>query len=198
MPMITPMTELEAVNEMLMSIGQAPVNTLAVSGISDVNIAKTRLTTMTRRVLSRGWLFNTDKKYKLQPDVDGLIAIPTGLLRFEALDPMTELTQRRHSDGTLRLYNLTDGTFVFTGPVEVKAVWAFAFEDLPETARCYIATAAGRRFQSKLIGSQILDRFEEEDELQAKMLLERDDRGARKTNLFRSNAGIAAFGSRRY
>lgn len=198
MPMLSATTELEAVNEMLMSIGQAPVNTLAVTGISDVNIAKARLQTETRRTLTRGWLFNTDNKFKLQPDVNGLIAIPQGLLRFEATDAVMELTQRRHADGSLRLYNLNDGTFVFTASVEVKAVWAFPFEDLPETARCYIATCAARRFQSKAIGSQILDRFEQEDELKALSLLERDERASRKTNLFRGNAGIASFGNRSY
>jgi hypothetical protein len=87
---------------------------------------------------------------------------------------------------------------VFAASVTVKVTWAFAFEDLPETARCYIATAAGRRFQSKVIGSTILDRFEEEDELKAWLLLERDERGSRKTNLFRANATLAGFGSRSY
>lgn len=40
MPIISAMTELEAVNEMLMSIGQAPVNTLSVTGIRDVSVAR--------------------------------------------------------------------------------------------------------------------------------------------------------------
>lgn len=65
MPMISAMAELEAVNEMLMSIGQAPVNTLAVTAIKDVSIARARLTSMTRRVLSRGFNFNTDESYPL-------------------------------------------------------------------------------------------------------------------------------------
>ena len=197
MPMIEVMTELEAVNEMLMSIGQAPVNTLNVTGIKDVNIAKARLRTVTRTVLSRGFNFNTDENYELSPNADGIILIPPGVLKLEGMGPTDEFTQRRHATG-MALYNKTDNTFIFDAPVALKITWGFAFEDLPETARNYIATCAGRRFQSKVIGSQILDRFEEEDELKAWMLLERDERGSRKTNLFRGNATIAAFGSRSY
>ncbi|EQB10418.1 hypothetical protein L284_17150 [Novosphingobium lindaniclasticum LE124] len=191
------MTELEAVNEMLMSIGQAPVNTLAVTGIKDVSIARARLSSMTRRVLSRGFNFNTDEDYPLTPDSEGIILVPEGTLKIEGMSATDDFTTRRHPKG-LALYNKTDRTFTFPAGITVKIVWAFAFEDCPETARCYIATAAGRRFQSKAIGSQILDRFEEEDEMKAWLLLERDERGQRKTNLFRNNATLAGFGSRSY
>jgi hypothetical protein len=197
MPIISAMTELEAVNEMLMSIGQAPVNTLSVTGIRDVSIARARLSSMTRRVLSRGFNFNTDENYPLLPDTDGIVLVPEGALKIEGMGPTDDYTTRRHSKG-MALYNKTDRTFRFTTSVSVKIVWAFAFEDLPETARDYIATAAGRRFQSKAIGSQILDRYEEDDEMKAWFLLEREERGQRKTNLFRNNASLAGFGSRSY
>lgn len=197
MPIISAMTELEAVNEMLMSIGQAPVNTLSVTGIRDVSIARARLQSMTRRVLSRGFNFNTDENYPLLPDTDGIILVPEGALKIEGMGPTDDYTTRRHPKG-LALYNKTDRTFRFTTSVSVKIVWAFAFVDLPETARDYIATSAGRRLQSKAIGSQILDRFEEDDEMKAWFLLEREERGQRKTNLFRNNATLAGFGSRSY
>jgi len=192
MPDITPTTELEAVNEMLASIGQAPVNTLAVTGISDVNIAKQRLASQTRKVLLHGFAFNTDDKYTLNPDIDGLIAIPSNALGIESTNPTIELVQRRHPGGVMRLYNRTAGAFEFTTPVEVEVVWGFTFEDLPEAARSYIAISAGRRFQSKFIGSQILDRFEEDDEIRAWVLLQREERRTRKTNLFLGNASMAS------
>lgn len=198
MPMIAPMSELEAVNEMLASIGQAPVNTLAVTGITDVNIAKQRLSSMTRRVLMRGFYFNTDENYTLSPDVDGHIVIPSGVLKIEAMSAGDDIVQRRLDVKGMALFNKATLSFLFAAPVQVKVTWAFPFEDLPETARCYIATAAGRRFQSKIIGSQVLDRFEEEDEMKAWVLLDRDERGTRKTNLFRGNAGISGFGRRSY
>lgn len=198
MPIIAPMTELEAVNEMLMSIGQAPVNTLLVSGIKDVSIAHARLGLATRRVLSRGFAFNTDEGYPLAPDVDGVILIPSNALRVSAMDAGSDFIQRRHPTKGMALYNKTDRTFIFTTSVDLRIVWAFAFGDLPETARTYIATAAARRFQSKALGSQVLDGFESEDEQRAWLLLEREERSVRKTNMFRTNRTMSGFGSRSY
>lgn len=198
MTMIAPMSELEAVNSMLASIGQAPVNTLNVTGIKDVSIAKQHLDAMTRRVLSRGFYFNTDENYTLSPDIDGNILVPAGVLKIEAMSAGDDFVQRRLDDKGMALFNKAELSFQFTAPVQVKVSWAFPFEDLPETARCYIAVAAGRRFQSKVIGSQILDRFEDEDEQRAWLTLERDERGSRKTNLFRNNATLAGFGARSY
>lgn len=198
--MISPMTELEAVNEMLLSIGQAPVSTLSVTGIKDVNIAKAELTKVSRRVQSRGWNWNTDDDYELLPDADGYVKVPSEALKVDASDPYTNLVVRRHDTKGPCLYNRDERSFLFPRgkAVKVSVVWGFGFEDLPETARCYIATSAGRKFQSRVIGSQILDRFQAEDEQRAYILLEREERASRDTNLFRRNAGLKGFGNRRY
>lgn len=196
MAVIAPMSELEAVNELLISIGQAPVSTLAVSGIRDVNIAKAELQKVSRRVQTRGWNFNTDEAYKLTPDVDGNILIPAGAIKVDASSKFENFVQRRHATKGLVLYNKDDQTDVFTEPVEVDIVWGFAFEDLPETARCYVATAAGRKFQSRVIGSRILDAFQAEDVQSAWVLLVREERASRDTNMFRRNPSLQAFSNR--
>ena len=64
---LSPMTELEAVNAMLLSIGQAPVNTLEVAGIKDVSFARLMLHNTNRQVQSRGWWFNRELGYELTP-----------------------------------------------------------------------------------------------------------------------------------
>lgn len=198
MPMISPMTELDAVNELLMSIGQAPVSTLQVSGIRDVNIAKAELLKVSRRVQSRGWNFNTDENYELSPDVDGHIAIPNGALKVDPSDKRSNYVLRRHDTKGLVLYDRDERTFVFSEPVECDVVWGFEFEDLPETARAYIATSAGRKFQSRVVGSQILDRFQAEDEQRAYALLQREERASRDTNMFSASSFLQGFGRRRY
>lgn len=200
MPMITPMTELDAVNELLMSIGQAPVSTLAVSGIRDVNIAIAELAKVSRRVQSQGWNFNTDNGYELNPDIDGQITIPNGALKVDPTDKSKNYVIRRHDTKGLCLYDRDENTFDFPQetPQEVDIVWGFEFEDLPETARAYIATSAGRKFQSRVIGSRILDQFQAEDEQRAWVLLERDERASRDTNMFRSSSFLQGFGRRRY
>lgn len=72
------------------------------------------------------------------PDTDGIILGPEGALKIEGMGPTDDYTTRRPPKG-LALYNKTDRTFRFTTSVSVKIVWAFAFEDLPETARDYMA-----------------------------------------------------------
>lgn len=194
--MISPMTELEAVNEMLMSIGQAPVSTLEVTGIKDVNIAKAELQKVSRRVQSQGWNWNSDESFPLTPDVDGIITIPAGAIKVDPTDKYVNYVQRRHPAKGLALYSKDDRTFTFASAVDCNIVWAFGFEDLPETARCYIATAAGRKFQSRVVGSRILDAFQAEDEAKAWALLVREERASRDTNLFRKNPGLQAFNNR--
>ena len=196
MATISPMTELEAVNEMLMSIGQAPVSTLEVCGIKDVNIAKAELLKVSRRVQSQGWNWNSDDAYTLTPDVDGHILIPAGVIKVDAADKFSNLVQRRHPTKGLALYDKDNQTFEFPSETDCNIVWAFEFEDLPETARCYVATAAGRKFQSRVVGSRILDAFQAEDVAAAWVLLIREERASRDTNMFRRNSALQAFSNR--
>ena len=125
MSIITPMTELEAVNEMLMSIGQAPVSTLEVSGITDVNIALGELAKVSRRVQSQGWNFNTDEGYELSRDVDGHVRVPVNALRVDAEDPSENIIERRHETKGRCLYSRDRRSFVFPAPVTVKIIWGF-------------------------------------------------------------------------
>ena len=189
-------TELEAVNEMLLSIGQAPVNSLAVTGIKDVAVARQRLAYALRTCLSKGWWFNTDESFELTPDLDGNILIPSDALKVDSDD--ADITERVLSPKGRCLYNRADQTFEFEGPVTVRIVRGFDFESIPQTARDYVATVAARRFQSKVVGSQILDRYEQEDEMKAWIALMREERASRRTNLFSGNRTISAFGRRQY
>lgn len=198
MAMIQAQTELEAVNAMLMSIGQAPVSTLNVTGIRDVNIAREQLKASARRCLSMGWDFNTDLNYEVTPNIDGIIPVPVGALSTDPMSASEDVTTRRHPSGVMAFYNKNDNTFTYTTPLSLKVIWGFDFADLPECARNYIATWAARRFQSKQVGSQILDRFEQEDEMSAWIILQREERRSADTNMFRKSAALSAFGNRRY
>ena len=56
---ITPATELQAVNQMLSVIGEAPVNTITGTTTTDVSVAKNILDETSMTVQSMGWNFNT-------------------------------------------------------------------------------------------------------------------------------------------
>jgi hypothetical protein len=189
MAMLEMMSELDAVNEMLVSIGQSPVNTLSISGVRDVNLARGELTKISRAVQLIGWNWNTDETYTLIPDIDGIIVLPPGVLKFEPVDTSRLLVQRRHPKG-LALYDKQAATFVFAKPVPLKITWGFLFDDLPQAARVFIAISAARKFQATTIGSRELDGFKAEDEQRAWATLIREERGTRNTNMFARNAGL--------
>ena len=188
------MTELDAVNDMLMSIGQAPVTSLVVPGIKDVAIAKMRLERALRSALTRGWWFNTDEDFELTPDVDGHILIPEDALKIDSAD--ADVTERAHPTNGRCLFDRSEGVFEFDEPITCRIVRGFDFVSVPQSLRDYVTVVAGRRFQSKAIGSQILDRFEEEDEQKAWLSLIREERASRRTNFFTSNRTASSFGRR--
>lgn len=178
---MTPMTELDAVNVMLASIGQAPVNTLSVTGIRDVEIARTTLHNQLRSVLAIGWHFNTDEKYPIAADVNGKIGVPANVLSIDAHRSwIADVSPRVDpADDVRRIYDREHHTFVLTdnhsAPFEFDVTWLFAFDEIPQTARNYIGLRAARQFQAHGIGSDILYRFTMQDELEARAELDGDE-----------------------
>lgn len=184
---ITPMTKLEAVNEILHSIGQAPVNTLDSSAITDAGRIEDLLDRVLRQVLLTGWHFNTDKEWPVTPDSSGNIVVPANALRIDPTDPDKDFVVRRNGSN-LMLYDREDQTFnLGTDEVKLDIVWGFPFEDLPETARSYIAHRAGRRYQTGALGSQVLFQFTEADETFALAQLRRWDNRNANRNLLKSD-----------
>lgn len=162
---LTPTSELEAVNEMLTAIGEVPVNTLDIAGLSDAAIAKDVLRAITREVLTRGWYFNTDDDYSLSVDGDGHAAIPAAVLKFRpGVSESRRLIPRAN-----RVYDLDAKSAVFTAdsPPLAYLVWFFTFEELPETFRRFITIRAARIFQTKVVGSETLHSFTSEHEFEA-------------------------------
>lgn len=189
-------TELDAVNEMLGSIGQAPVASLAALN-GDPAIARAHLTTMNRAVQLYGFTFNTDTDYALSPDTGGIIRVPTGTLRQDPMDPEQRLVARVHPDGYRAFWDLANHTWVMTEPVKFRLTWGYVFNDLPDSAKNYVTLAAARRFQKRIIGSTELDGYNAEDEERAWSLLLRDERAQADTNIFRDNLQVARQVSRR-
>jgi hypothetical protein len=197
--MLSPTTDLEAVNRMLSSIGQAPVNTIPSSGIGDAAKAAKQLMETAREVQAVGWSWNTDYGYTLTPDAsDKAILLPNGALDMDASDNTQNTVVRSHPvRGSLALYDVDNQTFEFDANVDVDIVWGYDFNSLPVPAREYITVAAARRFQAQLINSTVLDHFNEEDEMRAYLLLQRHERRSRDTNSYRKNPGFLKWTSRR-
>lgn len=167
--MLNPTTELEALNSMLSTIGEAPVSTVEDNGIVDAVIARQILRGTSREVQARGWHFNTEKGYPILPDVNGNLMLPSTVLRCDTVNSSEDIDVVVR--GT-RLYDRRNHTFTFTKPVTVDMVILLPFDELPEVARYYITVRASRIYQERVVGSESLSKFNSQDELRAKVALE--------------------------
>jgi len=154
------MTELEAVNVLLTTIGEAPVNTLTGNQVTDVSIAQQVLNEVSREVQAQGWHFNTEQGVELSPDISGEIYIPSDTARIDAQDFNTVTREDK-------LFNLTDRTFTFASKIKVDIVYYQDFEVLPQQAKKYITTRAARIYSDRLLNSETIHKMTSRDEQRA-------------------------------
>jgi len=154
-------TELEAVNVMLGTIGEMPVNSLDISTVSEVSIASDMIYEVSREFQSRGWSFNEEFDYPLSLS-EGEIPLPINCLKVVVTGESDYIIRRGN-----RLYNRTNHTYTFTAGVDCTIVFFLPFTDLPQSARNYITLRAARKFQMRILGSEAIEKFTEVDEGQA-------------------------------
>lgn len=167
--MITPSTELEAVNTLLRAIGESPVSSLSGSVGVEVVTARATISEISKAVQTEGWLFNTEFGYPLTRDTSGEINLPSNALvvdvprrAYPTIDPVIR---------GLKLYDRMNHTYKFDTDIEARVVFGLDFTELPESARHYITYRAARKFQDNSVGSTELHQFNERDEMYARARL---------------------------
>ena len=145
-------TQLDAVNQMLTGIGQAPVTALDTFN-PEVATAISILDEANRSVQAEGWNFNTEYKYPFMADVNGDIGVPSTVLQIA--DNKIANVQKYQTvvrDG--RLYDKINHTYTFPANTTVycDVIWAFDFEDLPQIFKDYITIKATRMFYDRVAG----------------------------------------------
>lgn len=149
--MISPTTELDAVNEIIGAIGEAPVNTLENLMNVDVINALRILRNNNRAFQSRGWSFNSVTEYPLNPDVySKKIKWLDVYLKIDGEEGTKYVKQGDY------VYDLIAKTSIFESPISVNAIILVPFEDMPEPARNYIVAKASAEFQSRYLGDESL------------------------------------------
>lgn len=184
---LAPTTELEAVNEMLRSIGETPVNSLENLQVIDASIALSTLRGVSREVQAKGWHFNTEDNYPLALDEDGYVQLPANTLRVDTV--YTSASVDAIQRGT-RLYDKVNHTYVFDTAPTVELVLMLAFDEMPESARQYIFMRAARRFQDRVVGSDVLHQFQANDEFMALALLETAESNTADHNILTGTWGV--------
>ena len=165
MATLQPTTKLEAVNVMLTSIGEAPVNSL-ISGLEDAELAETILESVNKETQSKGWIFNTDLKLSLSPNTDNQIVLPDNYLRVDTRGTLRSSSKDIVERGR-KLYDRIGNSFTFTDPVTVDVVILLDFTDIPEVTRRYITIRSARIFQDRVLSSTNIHGFQLQDEQQA-------------------------------
>ena len=160
-------TELDAVNQILSSVGQAPVTTLNLQN-PEVAIVLTTLREVNRQVQAEGWNFNVERGYTFTPDsVTKHITYPNNVLQLD-----TNTYEHRDDFQPIRrdgkLYDKYKHTYEWDKAVEADVTWLFNFEDVPPAIQLYIPARAARMAANKMVGDTGLFQLLQEQEVQTK------------------------------
>jgi len=182
-------TKLEAVNQMLAGIGQAPVVSLDIAN-PEISLALSILESVNREVQGEGWHFNTEINYPFTPDGNGFIYVPANVLQLS--DNKISNVQKYQTvlrDG--RLYDKVKHTYVFPqgNPILCDVVWLFDFEDLAQVFQDYITQRATRVFAGSVVGSEAMFKFNAQDETVLRANCLAYDTGTSDVNVFGIETG---------
>lgn len=167
----TPLTDLNAINEILACVGQAPVTSidtttnlyelvgteykqLTIPTNPDVAMAQQNLLEVSRRVQSEGWAFNKEYNFPITPEVN------TKRVRYSDNMLQMDLAQGRAEYGNLStvkrngfLYERYHHTFEWNFPVlYCDMLWYFDWQDLPRPIQDYAIKKASAQYSMRVIG----------------------------------------------
>ena len=191
--LLTPTTELEAVNVCLANIGESPVSAITGNITVDAALASDLLRQVTREVQTHGFYWNTELNYKLIPNTADNLALPANVLSVDTTgdDKNKDLVAR----GRI-LYDRVKHSYTFSEPVYVDIVVALSFEELPEIARRYIAVRAARIYQERVMGNGSISTFNTSDEDMARAALLAENMEIEDNNMMTGNASVFGILSR--
>ncbi len=166
--MTTPTTQLQAVNSMLSTIGEAPVNSLS-SGLVDAETAETVLNEVSRDVQSFGWNFNSEPDVTAAKDSNGKVPLATNVLRADLASSETKYRSNKNEyvQRGAFMYDKVQHTDIINKDLKLDIVYMLDFTQIPEVARRYITIKAARLFQERVVGSDNLSAMNRADEQQA-------------------------------
>ena len=164
--------ELPAINEILASVGQAPVTTLDQTN-PDVAIAYKTLLQVSREVQAEGWTFNTEFDVTKQTDSNKEYSIPNNMLQVD-------LTQNPNSfDKSVvrrggKLYDKYNHTYEISseanGDIKLDIVYDFDWVDLPTPVQDYIVARTAAIVSSRIVGDGQQYQMLQQKEMQCRAL----------------------------
>lgn len=147
---LTALTELEAVNAIIGTLGESPINTLEELHNVDAINALRCLRQVSRTEQARGWSFNIIPEYTLNPDINNKIHWNEMYLSIKSTN-----NEKLIKAGDY-IKNLNTNSTIFTAPVVTEVILHVPFEELPEPMRSYIVAKASFVFQNYYFGDGLL------------------------------------------
>lgn len=147
---ISALTELDAVNNIIGTLGEAPIDTLEdLTDVDAINALRI-LQEVSRTEQARGWSFNLIEDFVLNPDINDNNRIPwNDKYLFVKGEEGTKLVRYgKH------MKDLVRNSDYFPSPVTATVVLLTPFEELPDPMRTYIVAKAGFMFQSAYFGDE--------------------------------------------
>ena len=190
------MTELEAVNILLSTIGEAPIDSLSdisVNEITDSALARKTLNEVSRDVQAEGWSWNTDQAVKYTKDSADEIKIPASALKVSfsgsQYGSMPYVVRGlRVYDRNRQSYDMSEIESVTANQVVTQLDW----DDLPHQAQQYISIRAARIYSDRYLNSAAIFTYTQGDEAYARsMLLRSEERDGENNLLYGNDIGVS-------
>lgn len=191
--LLTPTTELEAVNVCLANIGESPVSAITGDITVDAALARDLVRQVTREVQAHGFYWNTEINYTLIPNTSDNLVLPANILSIDTVDK--DKDKDLVARGRL-LYDRRNHTYSFTEKVTVDMVVALGFEELPEICRRYIAVRSARIYQERVMGSGAVSSFNIADEDMARAALLAENMEVEDNNMLTDSSSVTRVLSR--
>ena len=143
--------ELPAVNQILASVGQAPVTTLDQTN-PDVAIAYDTLLQVSREVQAEGWTFNIEYKVEVSPDSNDQILYPNNVLQMNLSDGEGYGSKAAIKKNG-KLYDRVNHTDLWTDEtVKLDIIYFYDWIDLPIPIQDYITARAATVVSTRIVG----------------------------------------------
>ena len=167
-------TELDAVNSILMSVGETPVNTLTVQS-PEVAIAQKTLRQVCREIQAEGWSYNTENECPIDTDTNNQVIVPNNVLQMDLnifQHGKDYDVVRRSDNGVMKVYDKKNHTFTFENcdKLYFDMIWMLDFEDLPQAFKDYVTVRASRIASNRMVNNPQSSKLIEQDEAGARAL----------------------------
>jgi hypothetical protein len=186
---LTLTTELDAINIMLGTIGESPINSLdAATGVVDAVTARSILAEVAVQVQEEGWHFNTEYEFLLSPDAGTQeIYVAPNTIEVDVSPYTTDVDVAIRGN---RLYDRKNKTYKFSEDIKADLTILLEFNELPQAARHYITIRSARVFQQRVVGSQLLGAYTEQDEARALRAMRRYEARTGDYNILTGNYSV--------